>query len=175
MKRLLGLVFLVLVGGCSPGGGAARPNLPAQADPPALGNPDPAWSFRSLNGQAMTLGELKGKVVFVNVWATWCGPCVKEMPSIQALFDSVKADDVAFVIVTDEKADHVRKFVADRGWTLPIYITESQLPEAFHTEGIPATFVLNPRGEIVYTAVGSADWNTDEVRGFLRKLKAVRN
>ncbi len=123
----------------------------------------------ALDGRETTLGEHRGKVVFVNVWATWCGPCVNEMPGIQALYDSARKEGVAFVLVSEEKSEVVKTFVEQEKYSFPVFTSEN-LPDKFKTQGIPATFVVNRQGAIVHKHVGSADWNTESCRKFLRSL-----
>lgn len=141
-----------------------------------LGDEEQSWTLTSLDGTTLRFGDLggqtdqSGKVVFLNIWATWCGPCVAEFPSIQSLEESVRGTDVAFALVSEEKADKVKAFVAREGYTLPFYISEGPLPKAFQTRGIPATFVIDRTGSIVYHHLGSADWNDDQVRDLFSTL-----
>jgi thiol-disulfide isomerase/thioredoxin len=137
----------------------------------ALGMLPGDWAVTSLDGKELRMSDLRGKVVFINRWATWCGPCVMEMPSIQALHDSLKDANVAFVIVSDEEMPVVKEFVAKKGWSLPIYLASEGFPRHLQTDGIPATFIANSKGEIVFGEMGAKDWNTDEVR---RKLKSIQ-
>jgi thiol-disulfide isomerase/thioredoxin len=134
-----------------------------------LGESEYGWKLTALDGREITLEEHHGKVVFVNVWATWCGPCVAEMPGIQALYDSAAKEGVAFVLVSEERRDTVRKFVEREKYSFPVFTTH-RLPEKFQTRGIPATFVVNRQGAIAHMRVGSADWNTESCRKFLRAL-----
>lgn len=146
---------------------AAKPVQPGEAA--TLGESEYGWKLTALDGHETTLGEHRGKVVFVNVWATWCGPCVAEMPGIQALYDSAAREGVAFVLVSEERPDIVRKFVEREKYSFPVFTTH-RLPEKFQTRGIPATFVVNRQGAIAHMRVGSADWNTESCRKFLRAL-----
>ncbi|MBI3404350.1 MAG: TlpA family protein disulfide reductase [Acidobacteria bacterium] len=137
----------------------------------SFGKADFAWQIRSLDGQVQSLDAYKNKVLFVNVWATWCGPCVREMPDIQALYDSLKQDsNVAFLLVSEEEMDDVKKFVAEQKLTAPIYISASKLPDSFESRGIPATFIVDREGNIVHSHVGAANWENDGCRTFLRSL-----
>lgn len=134
-----------------------------------LGESEFGWKLTALDGRETTLHEHRGKVVFVNVWATWCGPCVAEMPGIQALYDSSAREGVAFVLVSEENASTVRKFVEEEKYSFPVFTT-GELPDRFKTRGIPATFIVDRQGAIVHQHVGSADWNTESCRKFLRAL-----
>jgi thiol-disulfide isomerase/thioredoxin len=120
----------------------------------------------------MNLAETKGKVLFLNLWATWCGPCRMEMPSIQRLYDSMK-DEVTFVLVSNEAPDDVRSFMETEGYTMPAYTSDDTPPDVLSTRGIPTTFIVSPQGEIVLRHVGSADWDKQEVRDFLTETGGV--
>lgn len=124
-----------------------------------------AWRHRTLAGEDVEFAALASGVVFVNVWATWCGPCVAELPSIARLRTSLASHDIAFVVVSTESPDTVREFAADMEADLPL-VTTDELPEAFRTPAIPATFVVR-NGQIVYRHVGAADWSNEEFRAWL--------
>jgi thiol-disulfide isomerase/thioredoxin/Zn-dependent protease len=148
-----------------------RPVFPTGSNLTVMGKGDPAWRLEKLNRIDGSFGLFRGKVVFLNLWATWCGPCLAEMPSIEALHEAVKDEGIAMVLVTQEEPEHVRAFVEKKGWQMPIYIARRGVPAVFNTEAIPATFILNRRGEVVFRHVGRADWNTEECRAFLRRLQ----
>jgi len=128
------------------------------------------WSIIDLNGKTIEARDLRGKVVFLNIWATWCGYCIKEMPSIHALSESMLGSDVVFVILSEESIKTVELFVKKKNWSLPVYVTAEGLPPVLRTRGIPATFIINRRGEIVFKEEGAKDWNTDAIRAFLKKV-----
>jgi thiol-disulfide isomerase/thioredoxin len=152
-----------------PGGEAPCPDV---AKSGAHGQVDYSGILRTVDGAEVSLDQFRGKALFVNVWATWCGPCVAEMPSIQALYDATKDAGVAFLLISEEEADVVRGFVADGQFTFPVYLTE-KLPGVFQSRGIPATFILDREGRIVYQHVGGANWNSDSCQNLLRTLSGV--
>jgi thiol-disulfide isomerase/thioredoxin len=132
------------------------------------------WSLTDLNGRIVPFSEFKGKTVFLNVWATWCGPCVAEMPSIDALTAEKSLNDVVFLGVSvDEEADAVKQFVARHSPKFRVLLPVGDLPEQFVTEGIPATFIISPSGEIVASHVGSASWDSPEVVALLARLSTA--
>ena len=152
-----------------------HPNL----DPPLLlGYEKPAkedrtyenWSVRSLDGKRIRLSDLKGKVVFINFWATWCAPCVMEMPGIQKLAESLRNEPIVFLLVTDEDAIKIREFLETAPANLPVYLGREELPKAFRPGGIPTTFILARNGAIVFRQVGAANWDHELSRRFLRSL-----
>lgn len=148
------------------------PSFPAAADLPVLGKADPGWKLETLDGHEVTFGSFQGRTVFLNIWATWCPPCIAEIPSIEFLNDSVKDDGVAMVLVSPEPLDEVAAFVKKRGWHVPIYVAREGMPLVFQTANVPTTYIVNRRGEIVFQHIGRADWNTEECREFLRRLQA---
>ncbi len=133
------------------------------------------WEVLDLGGSPVDLGSYKGKAVFLNVWATWCPPCVAEMPSIAKLSERSEFEnkDLAFVLVSVDQAglDKVQAFAQrmDLGNT-EIVVAKGAPPEEFMTDSIPATYLIDPAGTIVEAHRGGKDWNTDEVA---EKLLAI--
>jgi thiol-disulfide isomerase/thioredoxin len=150
----------------------ALPSLPLPAGGSREGDAD-RLKLTDLDGVAFEPASLKGKVVFLNVWATWCGPCREEMPSIERLYGKVKDGHVAFVVVSDEPLKVIVPFARKSGWTFPVYRAEGALPRAFWSRGIPATFILAPDGRMAFKQTGSALWDDDSVVSFLNGLAAA--
>jgi thiol-disulfide isomerase/thioredoxin len=148
-----------------------RPHLPSGPDLPVLAQIDAGWKLETLDGQEVSFDSFRGRAVFLNIWATWCPPCVAEMPGIQDLYDAVNEEGVVVALVTREPPETVRPFVARKGWHAPVYLARHGVPPALQTSAIPATFFLNRRGEVVYRHTGGADWNTEDCRGLLRRLQ----
>ena len=146
------------------------PSFPEKSRIAIYGQADYSWPLRTLDGRETTLSECKDKVVFINLWATWCMPCVAEMPTIQSLYDSLKSDRVAFLIISDESKETVQKFLTDKTFTFPVYLYSKELPNVFKTLGIPATFILSRDGSVVFKEVGSAKWDDVSSLNFLRGL-----
>ena len=113
--------------------------------------------------------EFRGKVIFFNQWATWCMPCVMEMPSIDRLYRSVDPQEVAFVIVTSEDAGTVRDFVDGKEWGMPIYVVD-EVPDDLVNEIIPYTMIVHPEGRIAFAHQGAGNYDTDSAREFLNAL-----
>jgi thiol-disulfide isomerase/thioredoxin len=128
------------------------------------------WSIKSLDGQDFKMGGLKGKVVFLNFWATWCPPCVAEMPSIQRLHDQLDKERVRFVCVSQEEARKVAEFVKEKGFTFPVYTMREEPPAVFRSRGIPVTFILSPDGKVAFKHVGGAKWDDKTSVDFIRGL-----
>lgn len=133
-----------------------------------------SWKVVDPSGSPVDLAWYKGRPVLLNVWATWCGPCLMEMPSLIALSQrpELKEANVAIVLVsTDGDLEPVRRFLsANDVGDAEILIAAEMPPPEFRTAGIPATFLINPSGQIVRSEVGAKDWNTDETANELVAL-----
>ena len=128
-----------------------------------------SWQVRGMDGRTADVAELGHDVLFVNNWATWCGPCIREMPAIEELVAHYEGEDVAFVIVSNESFNKVQDFVEDKGWELPVYVTKER-PALFQTKAIPSTFILDDDRRIVYTHIGSAAWDDVAAKDFIDRL-----
>lgn len=126
----------------------------------------------NLSGTTRSLGEwAEGhETLFVNLWATWCGPCIQEMPSITNLHTQV-GDDVAFFIISYEPVSTLQPFVEKYAWKLPVftYGAEDRLPPPLSGEGVPRTFVIH-NGVIVLDHLGAAPWDGEKAVSFMTKL-----
>lgn len=146
------------------------PTFPRADTLASYGTPDPSFHLTALGGARTTLGEFRGRTVFFNAWATWCLPCVAEMPSIEALSASIDDSSVVFVLASGEDAGRVKKFAEEKGVDLPFYVYEGPLPEPLRPKSIPATYIIDGDGSIVYRHVGAANWNDRGTRAFLARL-----
>lgn len=128
--------------------------------------------FKNQNGSILSLDDLKGKVVFINFWATWCPPCVAEMPSIQKLFTQNKGNNQLVFLMVDVDNNLVKsqKFIAKNNYDFPLYTPASDIPSSYLGESIPTTLVLNKKGEIVFRHEGGADYSNSDFQKFISKL-----
>jgi thiol-disulfide isomerase/thioredoxin len=153
--------------------GILRPPV-EQAAAPLLTQAQPGMydvMLQKLNGEKVNMKEFSGKVVFINLWATWCPPCIAEMPSIHKLYGQVDTSEIKFVMLSlDEDVEKAKKFISRKGYTFPVYTTVQQMPSDFATGSIPTTFVLAPDGKIVMRKEGMAKYNTEAFRNFLQDL-----
>jgi thiol-disulfide isomerase/thioredoxin len=146
---------------------ALSSRAPETVFPPADFN----FNLKTLRGESVTLESLKGKVVFMNFWATWCPPCVAEMPNIQSLYEKMPADKIAFVMVSmDEDPAKAQKFVARKGFAFPVYTPDGPIPQAYAGQVIPTTFVISPDGRVMTRQQGMADYDNARFRDFLLHL-----
>ncbi|MDR2484194.1 MAG: TlpA family protein disulfide reductase [Treponema sp.] len=123
------------------------------------------FSLPLLDGGALTLSSLKGKVVLLNFWATWCPPCRQEMPSMEALYRRFKDMGLAFLAVDIQESNRqVGGFMKDFGLTFPVALDASgSISNKYGIRGIPTTFVIDRDGGIIISAVGGRDWSNPAV------------
>jgi thiol-disulfide isomerase/thioredoxin len=122
-------------------------------------------------GKPFNLRELQGKVVFVNRWASWCPPCVAEMPGIHALYQKMDPRKVAFVMISlDANPAKAQTLLKRQGYTFPVYFATGPLPAPFDSNSIPSTVILDPDGQVVARHNGMADYDTPEFRAALEEL-----
>jgi thiol-disulfide isomerase/thioredoxin len=127
------------------------------------------WTVKSLDGTVVNLAEHAGdKALFLNFWATWCGPCVAEMPSIEKLY-SIFGNDMAFVCVSSEQAATLKKFMEEKNFSVPLFVADVDPPRDLNASAIPATFIIAPGGKILLKHMGGADWAHESVVAFLRE------
>ncbi|MBC2845918.1 TlpA family protein disulfide reductase [Winogradskyella flava] len=127
------------------------------------------WSLKSDNGTVLEFNETRGKVVFINFWATWCPPCIAEMPSLQALYDDYY-DVVEFLFVTNDDFKIVEGFKTKRNFDFEVFNSLNEMPQELLTRSIPRTYILNKKGEIVIDESGAVNWNSEKVRSQLDQL-----
>ncbi|NDK55636.1 TlpA family protein disulfide reductase [Pontibacter fetidus] len=152
-----------------------NPDANAVADASAAAGSEMAgagFKMVDLKGNTVSFESLKGKVVFMNIWATWCPPCVAEMPNIQRLYEKVGSEKIAFVMLSVDEGgmEKVKKFIDKKGFTFPVYMPASQFPQEFYSNAIPTTFIISPEGKIVAKQEGMADYDTKEVQDFLKNM-----
>jgi len=145
-------------------GAVAAPNyLNADRRASTANELDLNWPLVSLgDGKEVNLSSFKGKVLFVNLWATWCPPCVAEMPSIERLYqDFAGRDDVAFLLISfDRSPEPAKRFVASKAMKAPVYFPKSQPPSSFKTDGIPVTIIVRKDGTQELRHDAYKDWST---------------
>lgn len=129
-------------------------------------------SFITESGKTINTEDLKGKVVFINFWATWCGPCVAEMPSIQVLYNKFKDNsNVEFLIVEiDNNIEGANAFVAKQKLDLPIAFPISDIPKSWLENAIPTTVILGKDGKIAERKQGMYDYSGKGVQDFIQSL-----
>jgi thiol-disulfide isomerase/thioredoxin len=147
------------------------PSIKKETEVKTVNSSDLDWVLYDLQGNKHNLSESKGKVIFVNLWATWCPPCVGEMPGIQDLYNKFKNNDkVAFYIITDEPVEKAKEFISKRDYDFPVYSSTGVNPEKFGTQTIPVTFLVSPEGNILIRQVGAANWGGEKMEKIINDL-----
>jgi len=127
------------------------------------------WNLQRLNGEEINFSQSEGKVIIVNFWATWCPPCVAEMPSFQKLYDDY-GGKVDFYFITSDESEKVKRFLQKNEYTLPVFLQEQQAPKQLRSQALPTTYLISKTGEMVIAEEGAADWNSKKVRALLDYL-----
>lgn len=134
----------------------------------------PDINFRNAKGETINLSLLKGKVVFINFWATWCPPCMAEMPSINTLYQNLSTNkNIVFLMAdADGRPEQALLFLQKKQYNLPVCTATSNVPAFVAAGTIPTTVVLNKKGEMVYHHEGIADYTNDKFAAYLQQLAA---
>lgn len=135
--------------------------------------PAPEASFTTRDGQTVQLADFKGQVVLVNFWATWCAPCVEEMPTLDGLQQALGGEAFQVLAVSEDRGglSKVEPFLRDELnlQALPIYLDQDgSLAQAFGLRGMPTTYLLNAQNQVVGGLEGPADWNSDAARALMQ-------
>lgn len=127
------------------------------------------WKLINSNGDVLEFNTLEGKVIVVNFWATWCPPCIAEMPSFQKLYDGYQ-DKVVFLFVASDEEKKVVTFLNKNEYTLPVYFEVTNRPAEMQSNSLPTTYIINRKGEIVVNKTGAVDWNSNRIKDLLEEL-----
>lgn len=127
--------------------------------------------LKGINVPDANLKDFKGKkVVFLNFWGTWCEPCRREWPTIQALYEA-KKDKMDFVLIAmQDKEDNVRAFLKENTYSVPVYLAESPISNNILPKSFPTTFILDKNGHILQKEDATKDWNSKSVHEFLENF-----
>jgi thiol-disulfide isomerase/thioredoxin len=131
-----------------------------------------AFSFTDANGKISSTADLRGKVVFINFWASWCPPCRAEMPSLEKLYQQLKDDDrfVFLFINEDEDKNKAIQYLEKNHFSMPLFYTSGSVPPEIYTGNLPTTIVLNKEGKIVLKHKGMAAYDSEQFIGQLKEL-----
>jgi len=156
---------------CFAGAQAAEP-------PPGMikldGRPAPALKLSDLDGKSVDLAQRRGRWTLVHFWATWCGPCRREMPTLAQLMKTLPPERLNIYLVnTAESEDDVFVFLASVSPELGTLLDrDGQVTERWQPRGLPASFLVDPQGKLRYLALGGRDWASGPYLKFLRELTA---
>lgn len=176
MMRLAiaGAVIFLVVGVGGLGGAAAPDILPvAKRNVVKLGEPAPNFQLRDLNGHPVALSDLRGKVVLLNFWATWCGPCRVEMPAMEQLYQTFSREDFEILAVsTDAQGVAVtRPFQQENHLTFPIlHDADYRVGLTYGARSLPMTFMVDRQGVVRHQIFGARDWGASEAHQLVQML-----
>jgi peroxiredoxin len=135
--------------------------------------PAPDFTFPGLDGKKVSLSNYKGKVVLVNIWATWCPPCVDEMPSMEKLYRKFKGQnfEILAVSIDEPGLKAVAPFMKKSNLTFPALIdSEGAIKTVYGITGIPESFIIDQQGILIKKIVGPVDWATPQIFSFFSDL-----
>ncbi|RMF47033.1 MAG: TlpA family protein disulfide reductase [Deltaproteobacteria bacterium] len=170
-RLLLALVFLLLMPALCLAG-ASRPER-APGGAALVGGPAPDFSLKATDGRTIRLSDLRGKVVLVNFWATWCPPCKQEMPSMERLYARLRNQGLEILAVNIEAdGDEVLpEFLRQHPHTFPVLMDlEGEVQQTYGVFRFPETFVVDKAGRVVQHIIGGRDWASRDMIGALKKL-----
>ncbi|MDT0690929.1 TlpA disulfide reductase family protein [Salegentibacter sp. F188] len=150
--------------------GLMDPDLDKNADLAVNDTNSKAYFSMSLinsKGEKVAMEDLRGKVIFMNLWATWCPPCVAEMPGINKLYQDVDKDKVAFIMLSlDQDFQKAIDYNEKKGYDFEVYRVNGAIPEMYNSQSIPTTYVIDPNGNLVLTTYGNGRLQHQGLQGF---------
>lgn len=166
MRLFIAVVCIAaLLTGCTPQSQTAGGKVYEASDPegkPFLGKAAEDFTVKDLAGKSVKLSDMKGKVVLIDLWATWCGPCVQSMPNNQKLYDK-HPEDLAIMAISGEDQGTVQAFVKESKFTFPIYTDAAQdVAMHYNVQAIPTVIVLDRDQNVVAYLVGADHSKVEE-------------
>jgi len=164
-------IFLTVMGATPPAGGEGKPVSPSEIDKLEK-NKAPDFSLKDLNGRNVTLSSLKGKVILLNFWATWCPPCISEMPVFNRLYKEMRARGLEVVAISADRSEgYVRDYVSKHGLDFRVlYDGDHTVTKQYKVFSMPTTFLIDKKGVIVEKFFGEYDWTDQEIKKKIEKL-----
>ncbi|WP_298439306.1 TlpA disulfide reductase family protein [Geobacter sp.] len=160
--RMIPMIVLALFLGCS-----------REQKPAIEGNPAPDFTLNTLNGELVKLSDLKGQVLLVNFWATWCPPCREEIPSLMRLNAAMAGKPFRMLCISIDEGGKVavEEFFRKSGYVLPTLLdTDKRVGKMYGITGVPETFVIDKRGVILKKVVGGMEWDQPDVIAYLNEV-----
>lgn len=149
---------------------------PSTASGPGKGAPAPNFTLPGLDGKMVSLTDYRGKVVLLNIWATWCPPCVEEMPSMQKLYQAMRGEafELLAVSLDESGAGAVVPFMKNHKLSFPALIdSEATLQKLYGTTGVPESFIIDKKGMIIEKIIGPRDWSATAAVRYFQDLSQI--
>ena len=146
---------------------------PFEVEYPAEAFIAPDFSLPSMSGGQLSLKDYRGKVVFINFWATWCATCKVEMPSMEKVYRKFKDQGLEMLTISvDKDQSLIQPFLKEYDLTFPVLLDPNSetAKKAYKTTGVPETFIVNKQGIIVHKAIGPRDWATNDAMAAFKQL-----
>lgn len=135
----------------------------------------PDFSLKDLNGNKVGIKQFKGKIIFLNFWATWCAPCKEEMSSLEVLHQKFKGKDFVLLTISVDygRVKSVQEFMNKHHYTFPVLLdSKSEALDLFNVKGIPTSFIIDRKGRMIGRAIGPRNWESPEVISLINLLLA---
>ena len=145
------------------------PGLIDEADREIISDLEYGWTLAWDRNEPFYFSHTRDEVVFLNFWATWCPPCVAELPEIQELYEKW-GDKVLFMLVTNEDPEVVKAFMEKHGYVMPVFYSGIGLPQTLEHGSLPTTFIISRDGEIASKKKGAAKWNSRATEKIFEEL-----
>ena len=167
------LLFFPFVCGIFPANGDDALFSKLKIDPPGDKKMALQFGLETVNGGKVQLRDFKGKVICLTFWATWCGPCKEELPSLEALHQRFRGKDLAVVSVAVDLNGSipVKKFIAKQGYTFPVLLdSKNEVLDLYRVERIPTSFLIDKKGRMAGKALGPRNWKSPEAISLFNQL-----
>lgn len=177
MKKihLYAVALLLTLWGCGTAETQTQTQTPAQIEQtaPEVAEAESVYEsaeFQNLKGETVRLSDYKGKRILLNFWATWCMPCLMEMPSLAAAAKTLETENYAFLLVSNEPTETIKGFERRTNYGFKLFKAPDDF-SPFAVQVLPTTYVFDTKGELALEFKGQAEWNGEEV---LEQLRAVK-
>lgn len=164
------LITFLIIGCSSPKNNSESNNESVDESTEVAPPPNDNYFMQATDGTYYYLEELKGKKVFINYWATWCKPCIAEMPDIQAAAEILREEGYVFFLVSDQEMDKIKKFEKDKGFNLTFAKLNGKIQD-LKIQSLPTTEVYDTEGRRTQKIAGAVKWDSE---GMLKTLRAVK-
>ncbi len=154
MYKIAVIIFIGLIS-CNEKG--KEKNKDEQFVPTIVESETDKIKLTDLDSKPIDLNQYRGKTIFINFWATWCKPCLQEMPSIQKAQEQLKNENIVYLFASDEAVEQIEKFKTNHQY--PFHYVRAENMEALNIMALPTTYIFNPQGKLVFSEMGYRKWD----------------